>query len=119
MLTQLNSGVNKFTNSTINTNEIFATTTPPKKDLVQTNGVWNLEKAVGGSYKILFEVPTDPILKEELDLFENLLYDEINAQNFSHIKVNFFAQSIFLAAFSSVIEGDLLYVIMATNILIV
>jgi len=73
VLTQVNAGVNKFTFSPISTNEIFATTTPPKNDLVQTAGKWNLEKAVGGTYKILFEVPTDPLLKAELDKFENLL----------------------------------------------
>lgn len=73
LLTQVNSGVNKFTFSPISTNEIFATTTPPKTDLVQTDGKWNLEKAVGGTYIILFEVPSDPLMKEELDKFENLL----------------------------------------------
>lgn len=49
LLAQLNSGLNKYTNGPINTNELFATTTPPKDDLVQTGGVWNLEKAVGGT----------------------------------------------------------------------
>jgi len=48
-MTQINSGLNKYTNSGIATNEIFATTTPTKTKLEETAGVWNIQKAVGGT----------------------------------------------------------------------
>ena len=49
LMTQINSGLNKYTNSAIATNEIFASTTPTKSKLEQTAGVWNIQKAVGGT----------------------------------------------------------------------
>jgi hypothetical protein len=58
----------------MNTNEIFATTTPLKANLVQTSGTWNLQKAVGSSYKLFFQIPADPAQLEELNIFENALY---------------------------------------------
>jgi len=58
----------------INTNEIFATTTPPKEDLVLSSGTWNLQEAVGGSYKLFFEIPSDLDKLAEMDAFETSLY---------------------------------------------
>jgi len=72
-MTQINTGQNKFSAAPVNTNELFATTTPLKANLVQSSGTWNLQKAVGGSYKLFFQIPADPAQVEELNVFENSL----------------------------------------------
>jgi len=79
VLAQVNSGLNKFTFGPVSTDTIFATTTPAA--LTWSNNSWDLQTAVGSTYKLFLDIPQLAADAEEMAAFELQLYAHLKAKS--------------------------------------